>query len=164
MTTFDAKKLKKEYLDWYNQTLEFSNLSNNVVRIDTPFKDNSLDNLIIYALYDQSRDMITLTDDGYTIFDLENNGIFLNKSKNIKRFLKSTFQLTVLNITIKLTKFLFKLTLKILINRNIIYYSALYLLMICTYFLILSHRTYLQKMLQTNWMNITFITEEIYLL
>ncbi|HDJ5846308.1 hypothetical protein EU84_14805, partial [Staphylococcus aureus] len=47
MTTFDAKKLKKEYLDWYNQTLEFSNLSNNVVRIDTPFKDNSLDNLII---------------------------------------------------------------------------------------------------------------------
>ncbi|HHE7789785.1 TPA: hypothetical protein ACPFNH_002841, partial [Staphylococcus aureus] len=24
MTTFDAKKLKKEYLDWYNQTLEFS--------------------------------------------------------------------------------------------------------------------------------------------
>ncbi|HGZ9806899.1 TPA: hypothetical protein ACSPF7_002949, partial [Staphylococcus aureus] len=27
MTTFDAKKLKKEYLDWYNQTLEFSNLS-----------------------------------------------------------------------------------------------------------------------------------------
>lgn len=164
MTTFDAKKLKKEYLDWYNQTLEFSNLSNNVVRIDTPFKDNSLDNLIIYALYDQSRDMITLTDDGYTIFDLENNGISLNKSKKRKRFLKSTFQLTVLNITIKLTKFLFKLTLKILINRNIIYYSALYLLMICTYFLILSHRTYLQKMLQTNWMNITFITEEIYLL
>ncbi len=85
MTTFDAKKLKKEYLDWYNQTLEFSNLSNNVVRIDTPFKDNSLDNLIIYALYDQSRDMITLTDDGYTIFDLENNGIFLNKSKKHKK-------------------------------------------------------------------------------
>ncbi|HGZ9706094.1 hypothetical protein QUC37_09380, partial [Staphylococcus aureus] len=28
MTTFDAKKLKKEYLDWYNQILEFSNLSN----------------------------------------------------------------------------------------------------------------------------------------
>ncbi len=161
MTTFDAKKLKKEYLDWYNQILEFSNLSNNSVKIDTPFKDNSLDNLKIYALYDQSRDMITLTDDGYTIFGLENNGVSIN---NVKRFLKSTFQLTVLNITIKLTKFLFKLTLKILINRNIIYYSALYLLMICTYFLILSHRTYLQKMLQTNWMNITFITEEIYLL
>ncbi len=85
MTTLDAKKLKKEYLDWYNQTLEFSNLSNNFVRIDTPFKDNSLDNLIIYALYDQFRDMITLTDDGYTIFDLENNGISLNKSKKRKK-------------------------------------------------------------------------------
>ncbi|UXT29720.1 DUF1828 domain-containing protein [Staphylococcus aureus] len=91
MTTFDAEKLKKEYLDWYNQTLEFSNLSNNVVRIDTPFKDNSLDNLIIYALYDQSRDMITLTDDGYNIFDLENNGISLNKSKKIKRHRQNEF-------------------------------------------------------------------------
>lgn len=164
MTTFDAKKLKKEYLDWYNQILEFSNLSNNSVKIDTPFKDNSLDNLKIYALYDQSRDMITLTDDGYTIFGLENNGVSINKFKKRKKIFEEHLQLTVLNITIKLTKFLFKLTLKILINRNIIYYSALYLLMICTYFLILSHRTYLQKMLQTNWMNITFITEEIYLL
>lgn len=164
MTTFDAKKLKKEYLDWYNQILEFSNLSNNSVKIDTPFKDNSLDNLKIYALYDQSRDMITLTDDGYTIFGLENNGVSINKFKKRKKIFEEHLSATVLNITIKLTKFLFKLTLKILINRNIIYYSALYLLMICTYFLILSHRTYLQKMLQTNWMNITFITEEIYLL
>ena len=81
MTTFDANKLKKEYLDWYNHKLDFSNLSNNVVRIDSPFKDNSLDNLIIYALYDQSRDTITLTDDGYTIFGLENNGVSINKSK-----------------------------------------------------------------------------------
>ncbi|EKF8747966.1 hypothetical protein O0598_000868, partial [Staphylococcus pseudintermedius] len=55
MTAFDANKLKKEYLDWYNQELEFSNLSNNVVRIDSPFKDNTLDNLIIYAIYDQTR-------------------------------------------------------------------------------------------------------------
>lgn len=164
MTTFDAKKLKKEYLDWYNQILEFSNLSNNSVKIDTPFKDNSLDNLKIYALYDQSRDMITLTDDGYTIFGLENNGVSINKFKKRKKIFEEHLSAYGINITIKLTKFLFKLTLKILINRNIIYYSALYLLMICTYFLILSHRTYLQKMLQTNWMNITFITEEIYLL
>ncbi|EKS40653.1 DUF1828 domain-containing protein [Staphylococcus epidermidis] len=85
MTTFDANKLKKEYLEWYNQELEFSNLSNNVVRIDSPFKDNTLDNLIIYALYDQTRDLITLTDDGYTIFGLENNGIFINKSKKRKK-------------------------------------------------------------------------------
>ncbi|MFH0715773.1 DUF1828 domain-containing protein [Staphylococcus delphini] len=85
MATFDANKLKKEYLDWYNQKLEFSNLSNNVVRIDSPFKDHTLDNLIIYAIYDQSRDIVTLTDDGYTIFGLENNGVFINKSKKRKK-------------------------------------------------------------------------------
>lgn len=76
MTTFDAKKLKKEYLDWYNQILEFSNLQTIQWKIDTPFKDNSLNNLKIYALYDQSRDMITLTDDRLIpIFGLENNGV-----------------------------------------------------------------------------------------
>ncbi|PCF38132.1 hypothetical protein B5C06_12110 [Staphylococcus delphini] len=85
MATFNANKLKKEYLDWYNQELAFSNLSNNVVRIDSPFKDHALDNLIIYAIYDQSRDIITITDDDYTIFGLENNGVFINNSKKRKK-------------------------------------------------------------------------------
>ncbi len=146
MTTFDAKKLKKEYLDWYNQILEFSNLSNNSVKIDIPFKDNSLDNLKIYALYDQSRDMITLTDDGYTIFGLENNSVSINKFKKRKKIFEEHLSAYGIKYNDKTHEILFKLTLKILINRNIIYYSALYLLMICTYFLILSHRTYLQKM------------------
>ena len=164
MTTFDAKKLKKEYLDWYNQILEFSNLSNNSVKIDIPFKDNSLDNLKIYALYDQSRDMITLTDDGYTIFGLENNSVSINKFKKRKKIFEEHLSAYGIKYNDKTHEIFVQTNLKILINRNIIYYSALYLLMICTYFLILSHRTYLQKMLQTNWMNITFITEEIYLL
>lgn len=51
MATFDANKLK-EYHDWYNQELAFSNLSNNVVKIGCPFKDYTLDNFIIYAIYD----------------------------------------------------------------------------------------------------------------
>ncbi|MBM6506737.1 MULTISPECIES: DUF1828 domain-containing protein [Staphylococcus] len=84
MTILDAEKLKNEYLDWYKQELTFSNLSKNIVRIDFPFKDSSLDNLIIYALYNQIDDIITLTDDGYTIFGLENNGIFINQSKKRK--------------------------------------------------------------------------------
>ncbi len=87
MTTFDAKKLKKEYLDWYNQILEFSNLSNNSVKINTPFKDNSLDNSknCTLCLGEVARDMITLTDDGYTIFGLENNGVSINKFKKRKK-------------------------------------------------------------------------------
>lgn len=91
MIIFDVKKLKKEYFDWYNQILEFFNLLNNVVRIDIFFKDNFLDNLIIYVLYDQFRDMIILIDDGYIIFDLENNGIFLNKLKKCKKIFEEYF-------------------------------------------------------------------------
>lgn len=106
MTTFDANKLKKEYLDWYKQELEFSNLSNNVVRIDSPFKDSSLDNLVIYAIYDHTNDLITLTDDGYTIFGLENNGVFINKSKSVRVYLKNIFLHMVLSTMIKLRKFI----------------------------------------------------------
>lgn len=91
MIMFDVKKLKKEYFDWYNQILEFFNLLNNFVRIDIFFKDNFLDNLIIYVLYDQFRDMIILIDDGYIIFDLENNGIFLNKLKKCKKIFEEYF-------------------------------------------------------------------------
>ncbi len=107
--------------------------------------------------------MITLTDDGYTIFGLENNGVSINKFKNVKDF-EEHLSAYGIKYNDKTHEIFVQTNFKILINRNIIYYSALYLLMICTYFLILSHRTYLQKMLQTNWMNITFITEEIYLL
>lgn len=85
MTTFDANQLKKEYLNWYEKELEFSNISNKVVRIDSPFEDSSSDNLVIYAIYNNERNSITLTDDGYTIFSLENNGVFINHSKKRKR-------------------------------------------------------------------------------
>ena len=47
--------------------------------IDSAYGDKSRYN--IKALYDQSRDMITLTDDGYTIFDLENNELILTTCK-----------------------------------------------------------------------------------
>lgn len=164
MTTFDAKKLKKEYLDWYNQILEFSNLSNNSVKIDTPFKDNSLDNLKIYALYDQSRDMITLTDDGYTIFGLENNGVSINKFKKRKKIFEEHLSAYGIKYNDKTHEIFVQTNFKNFNKSKHNLLQCLILLMICTYFLILSHRTYLQKMLQTNWMNITFITEEIYLL
>ncbi|KIX91010.1 hypothetical protein TP70_04635 [Staphylococcus microti] len=85
MATFNAVLLKKEYVTWYEKELEFSDLSSNTVRIDTPFKDSALDNIVIYALYDQSSNTITLSDDGYTIFGLERNGIFINKSKERKK-------------------------------------------------------------------------------
>lgn len=164
MTTFDAKKLKKEYLDWYNQILEFSNLSNNVVKIDTPFKDNSLDNLKIYALYDQSRDMITLTDDGYTTFGLENNGVSLNKFKKRKKIFEEHLSAYGTKYNDKTHEIYVQTNFKNFNKSKHNLLQCLILLVICTYFLILSHKTYFQKMLQTNLMNITFITEEIYLL
>lgn len=81
MINFSAQELKRNYIKWYNDKIEFNNISNNIIRIDLPFKDSSLDNLIIYAIYNNDSKLITLTDDGYTIFNLEQYGIFINMSQ-----------------------------------------------------------------------------------
>ncbi|MGX0910340.1 DUF1828 domain-containing protein [Staphylococcus sp. HMSC036D05] len=81
MTNFSAKELISSYLNWYSDKVKFSDIEENVVRIDTPFKDASMDNLIIYAVYTPQNNNIQLTDDGYTMFHLENNGVYFKNSK-----------------------------------------------------------------------------------
>ncbi|PTE89043.1 hypothetical protein BUY89_14390, partial [Staphylococcus equorum] len=44
-----------------------------------------MDNLIIYAIYNPNSKKIILTDDGYTMYNLENDGVYINKSKQRKR-------------------------------------------------------------------------------
>lgn len=77
-----AQELKKEYLNWYKQNLQFKSLDENLVRIDSPFTDNTQDGIIIYAEKNPNDSYITLTDDGYTMFNLKISGVDLKRSKN----------------------------------------------------------------------------------
>lgn len=88
MTSFNVEQLKRTLVKGYEKNLQIFEINENVIRIDFSFKDSSFDNLIIYAIYDKIKDKITLTDDSYTVFDLENNGVLINHSKKLMKFLK----------------------------------------------------------------------------
>lgn len=65
--------------------IEFKNLEENLVRIDVPFQDNMNDDIVFYAELDSNTDTIILTDDGYTLFNLESSGLNIKGSKRRKK-------------------------------------------------------------------------------
>lgn len=76
-----AEELSKNYLDWCSKNINFTDVSANVVKIDVPFLDSFNDEIAIYAVNDPYTGSITLTDDGWTINNLESRGVYLKHSK-----------------------------------------------------------------------------------
>lgn len=108
MKAFD---LQKQYLEWYKAKSSFKNLNSKTVRIDVPFLDNFSDEVTMYAI-ENSNNTITLTDDGWTIDNLESLGVYISKSVNRKRIFNQklmTFGIKnendELTITVPLSKF-----------------------------------------------------------
>ncbi|WP_294836632.1 DUF1828 domain-containing protein [uncultured Lactobacillus sp.] len=83
----DAKKLNKQYLDWIKKSYEYNQLDNGTVEIVSPFLDNFSDEIGMYAIQ-QKNGKIKLTDDGWTLDNLNSMGININKSKNRKSILE----------------------------------------------------------------------------
>lgn len=81
----DANVLKKNYIDWFTQKIEFKNIEENIVRIDVPFHDSMNDEIVFYAEFDSHTENIILTDDGYTLFNLESTGLNIKASKRRKK-------------------------------------------------------------------------------
>ncbi|MEB6242399.1 DUF1828 domain-containing protein [Staphylococcus gallinarum] len=84
MKEFNSSELKNQYLKWYRENLTFKDISNNLIRIDSPFKDSGMDDIVLYASYNPNNHKIKLTDDGYTVFNLEMHGINIKNSKKRK--------------------------------------------------------------------------------
>lgn len=82
-----AKELASTYIQWLTENIEFNDIEENVVRIDTPFYDRHNDSLILYAMKRTPSGPLVLTDSGYTLDDLEADGIFINRSKRKKAVL-----------------------------------------------------------------------------
>lgn len=79
-------------LSAFNQKhINFSNIDQNIIRIDTPFYDRHNDSLIIYAS-DCGNGNIKISDAGYVLDDLETDGIYILRSK-----LRMDFMLKQLN-------------------------------------------------------------------
>jgi len=90
VSMLSAKELSSAYIEWLTKNIEFNNLDDNIVRIDTPFYDRHNDSLILYALTEKDSGPLILTDGGYTMDDLEGDGIFINRSKRKKIVLLET--------------------------------------------------------------------------
>lgn len=72
-----SSKLKSEWLSWVSERFEYTELSANSIRIDTPFYDRHNDTIILYAV--KTGNGWHLTDGGYVIDDLAVEGVVFNK-------------------------------------------------------------------------------------
>lgn len=79
-----ATDLSKAYHDWLLEEINFSTVDNNVIRIDTPFYDRHNDSLILYAVPKNNTNLM-VTDGGYTLDDLEVEGISVTRSEKRKK-------------------------------------------------------------------------------
>ena len=66
------------YLDWLRETIRVEEVGD-YLQISTPFLDRHNDYVQIYALPNDGR--IRLTDDGFTLADLESSGVELGRGK-----------------------------------------------------------------------------------
>ena len=76
--------LSKIYHDWLQEEINFSTVDNNAIRVDTPFYDRHNDSLILYVIPQENANLI-VTDGGYTLDDLEAEGISVTRSKKRKK-------------------------------------------------------------------------------
>lgn len=83
MTSLDAKKLSDDYFKWYKNNSNFYNINSDVVRIDLPFYDNFSDEISIYAVGNNDN-TIKISDDGWTINNLEDIGVSISRSPKRK--------------------------------------------------------------------------------
>lgn len=110
------------------EEFQYSQLENGIIRIDTPFIDNSSDGVVIYAIANNN-DEITLTDDGWTLDGLKSHGIFLNRSKQRRDLFKR--QLKIYGVSEDDGELYIVTDLKNTVNRNTVCCKRSCLLTIC---------------------------------
>ena len=79
----DCQDLVNAYIEWLRQKISVENI-NGICEITTPFVDRHNDQLQIYVK--RSNDKFILTDDGYTIRDLESSGFELSTENRLQVF------------------------------------------------------------------------------
>lgn len=76
--------LEDSYYNWLkNDGISFSKIDKDYIAIDTPFLDKQYDNISLYARF-IDKETVELSDFGYTLFNLEEQGIILSKKAKTK--------------------------------------------------------------------------------
>lgn len=101
-----SQELKNAYFHWLMEEYTFSDLDKNVVKIGTPFLDADFDYITMYAVFMQNG-KIKITDDGWTLNNLENYGLSFNgRSKHRNQLLTditNSLGVTVLDKELSIT-------------------------------------------------------------
>lgn len=80
-------KIEKAWQNWIKTAFEFKAINNNEVQVLTPFTDTFGDGILFNVRQDGNN--YTLTDNGYLLWNLEINGIDVNKLQvSIDKILK----------------------------------------------------------------------------
>ncbi|HIY91450.1 DUF1828 domain-containing protein [Companilactobacillus sp. HBUAS56275] len=94
----NAKEMQKTSLEWLRNNEKYTDMASNTVKIETSLLDNSLDTIIIYAETNDSK--ITLTDDGWTLDNLESHGFDFSKDSylfNSLHAILKVFKITLID-------------------------------------------------------------------
>lgn len=87
----NAQEMAKMYLDWLQDNEKYTDLSNDSVRIETPFLDASLDNIIIYV-DKMANGTLKISDGGWTLDYLETHGLNFTKESHRYKLLHSVLK------------------------------------------------------------------------
>ncbi|WP_461243618.1 DUF1828 domain-containing protein [Secundilactobacillus muriivasis] len=82
-----GKELSEEYYTWIKNNTVFKELDDGVTRVDVPFVDNSSDEIVMYIIQ-KDDGHIALTDDGWTLDNLEGKGVYISRSAKRRRILE----------------------------------------------------------------------------
>lgn len=78
----DINRLIKTYVDYLHMNFDIEKLEKNIYKVTTPFLDRRNDHITIYIILE--KDKIKITDDSYTIDDLELEGLSFTKKREIE--------------------------------------------------------------------------------
>lgn len=80
----ELNEISKNWIDLIANETKFNRLENKKIQVSTPYTDSFGDGLVFNVVADD-HNKYTLTDEGYTIWNLQNNGVNL-KQKNSNRW------------------------------------------------------------------------------
>lgn len=85
-----ANILENSYYNWLKKELDFKDISDGYISISTPFIDTNYDNISLFANF-TDKNHVTVSDFGYTVFNLEELDININKrNKTVWSIFEST--------------------------------------------------------------------------
>lgn len=86
--SLNAERLSEQYFSWYKNNTDFKQVNKNIIQINLPFTDNFADELTIYAV-SLPDGRIKVTDDGWTVNNLESVGVSINHSPTRKKLFET---------------------------------------------------------------------------